>query len=96
MKSLYGTIATAVMLFSLTVPALQARAEDEVRSAAWQLGYGDGVKCVADSAKCKFDNPYVDTSGGKLTDAERNTLALNNSDYIVGFIIGKAEANSGK
>ena len=36
------------------------------------------------------------TSGGKLTDAERNTLALNNSDYIVGFLIGKADANSGK
>ncbi|PSB27751.1 hypothetical protein [Stenomitos frigidus] len=100
MKPLYCALAASVTFALLTVPALQARADEDAPptpSSAWRQGYTDGAKCVADGASCKFTNPYAtktDESGKSIDTREANTLALDNSDYIAGFIVGKTSSTS--
>ena len=97
MKPLQYAIAISVVLASITMPALQAKADEDVRSTAYNQHRADGKVCAAAGPNCKFDNPYTDKpddSGKTFESADPNTQALNNSDYIAGFIVGKSEANS--
>ena len=94
---LYCAIALSVVLASITVPALQASAAEDVPptpTKAWNEGHTDGEICVKVPANCKFNNIYKkDADGNNPPGLDDNTTALYNTDYIVGFIAGKAEAN---
>jgi hypothetical protein len=96
MKPLHFAIALSVVLASITMPALQARAVDEdvqPPSTAWKKGFSAGQKCITDGPdKCTFTNEYP----YKPDDPDVNTTARDNSDYIAGFIAGKATTYDGK
>ncbi|MBW4469107.1 MAG: hypothetical protein KME45_01745 [Stenomitos rutilans HA7619-LM2] len=100
MKILYSAIVASVVFASITAPALQARADDDVRSGAWNEGRAAGKACAVDSANCRFDNPYlskpVDEDSGE-TESDKpdsESQALSSADYIAGFIVGKSEASN--
>jgi hypothetical protein len=97
MKPIHFAIALTVVLASITVPALQARADEEVKlpAPAWEKGRLDGKACAAAGpTNCKFKNLHDLSSYPPETDL--TPLAVENSDYIAGFIVGKSEANNGK
>lgn len=99
MKPLYCAIATSVMLALLTVLAPQAKAEDNVRSTAYEQGRAAGRACVAAGPSCeKFAYPYPATTTDATGNTSENQIteaqALDNTDYVAGFIVGKSEANS--
>lgn len=94
MKPFYRAIVASTMVFSLTVPALQARADDDVRSSAWLQGQADAKNCPTDPAKC-FNNVYApkrDDSDKSTDTTDPETQALNSADYIAGFIVGKSQS----
>ncbi|XGV95691.1 MAG: hypothetical protein ACAF41_23485 [Leptolyngbya sp. BL-A-14] len=98
MKPLHAAIVASIVFASVTIPALQAKADDDVRSEAWKKGHDAGVEVAT---KCNPNNPPTDVSLCQLNnpyklepeDAGDEAKALNNADFIAGFIAGKSDAN---